>query len=119
MTEEQANNIVDLAEKFHKSAKQNEFQKMMLQIKMIFRKEEAMYKQHDHPDTWQHIKIHKEFERVMAYFEQTYFNKKEKTISVLNEFCLYVKNWTLLHYECYDKFMMPYIRISEYTKGSQ
>jgi hemerythrin len=118
MTDDQVKSIEVAANKFNKKPTAGNFSDMALHIKMIFRQEEQLYADHLHPDTQPHTKIHNEFERVMAHFEQTYFVRNEKSKSTLNEFCLYIKNWTTLHKECYDESMMPYIRISQYVQGA-
>jgi hemerythrin-like metal-binding protein len=116
MTEGEVATITEMADKFNKIKTRKKFDELILQMKIFFRKEEELYQDHNHPDARQHTKIHQELERVAAHFEETYFNQNKKTKSVLDEFCLYIKNWTMLHFECYDKSMMPYIRISQYIK---
>jgi hemerythrin len=114
MTKEEVLIIKNMADTFYDSKLKKDFDDLVLQIKIFFRKEEELYQAHNHPDTMQHTKIHQELERVAFHFEESYFVKKERNKSILYEFCLYIKNWTTSHFECYDKFMMPYIRISEF-----
>lgn len=118
MTEEIVLQIINASNNLEKQKNQKAFEEMALRIKIAFREEEAFYERHQHPDTIQHMKIHNEMERSMFSFEQTYFVENKKTESLLKEFCLYVRDWTTLHFEFYDKGMMSFIRINDYVQGA-
>jgi len=115
MTDAQVEAIDNLTESFMSSGKQTAFDKLFLYIKMMFRKEEEEYREHGHPDLGVHIALHKEFERFLFFFNQKFFIERSKAID-LTETCLYIKNWTVLHNECYDEFMMPYIKINKFIE---
>lgn len=114
MTRTQMEFIKILAEVFEKDSSEKNFNDMFLTAKIYFREEEDLYKKNNHPDLILHKTLHKEFERVLFYFYQSFF--KEKSYTEVSEFCRYVRDWAGLHYECYDKPMLPYINISQFVE---
>lgn len=114
MTRGQFESIKILAERFEADPSEDNFNELFLTIKIYFREEESLYQDTNHPDLILHKTLHKELERVSYYFYQTYF--KEQSYDDVKEFCLYLKNWTSLHFECYDKSMLPYMNIDKYIQ---
>ena len=89
------------------------FEKLNLTAKVIFRKEEAIYRQHGHPDSETHARLHHEFSRTLASFDHQYFiTKKNKSEKYVQDLLEYIEAWINDHDLTQDMIMNSYIRIS-------
>jgi hemerythrin len=96
---------------------QEAFQDLTLTIKILFRKEEKVYKSYNHPDYTEHEKVHKEFERGLASFEQSWFMDKPRRKDVqIRDITDYIEQWTELHEKIDDTSMKPYMRITDFVR---
>jgi hemerythrin len=99
---------------------QEAFQDLALAIKILFRKEEKVYQSYKHPDYDLHVKTHKEFERGLASFEQSWFIDKPRRKDLkIQDVLDYIEQWTDLHETIDNSSMRPYMRITDFIAERQ
>ena len=117
---DQKEKILDLLTEFKKTLDATDFDGFDLTIKVILKKEEAVYKAAGHPDFTNHKKIHDEFIRTLTSFKYQYFLIGEKLPD--NYFFLstsYFGFWINSHDLEDDLQMESYLRIEDFIKNGR
>jgi hypothetical protein len=103
MNTDELDHIHNLATNFEKTKSEHSFDQLYLYIEGCFRKEDSKAN-----CTNYHKDEHNSFKWALSSFHHSYFVDNHKDESTLSEFCLYIKNWTILHKKFYDTFAVQY-----------